>query len=58
MTAAPRRTKPVRDERPFLLTLSKMLRLATDARQGGAFVFLPEPPSEAQNFGLATLPSR
>jgi hypothetical protein len=42
----------IRDARPFMLVLSKMLRLAADARHGGAFVFLPEAPTDATPLGL------
>jgi hypothetical protein len=37
---------------PFLLILSKMLRTAADARHGGAFIFLPAPPSKTNDYGL------
>ena len=45
----------VSDPVPRFLVLSKLLRKAVDARQGGAFVFLPTRPSATKDFGLKIL---
>src|SRR5262249_23116307 len=45
----------VKDARPFLLVLSRVLRRATDARHGGAFIFPPPTPSATKDFGLKIL---
>lgn len=48
-------TQVASDPRPFLLVLSRMLRRAVDARHGGAFIFLPVPPHDGNDFGLRIL---
>lgn len=45
----------VKDWRPLLQVLSRLLRTAADARHGGAFVFLPDENRDPADYGLKIL---
>jgi len=45
----------IKDQRPLLHLLSRMLRAATDARHGGAFIFLPDGRCDPIEYGLNVL---
>lgn len=45
----------VKDWRPLLQVLSRLLRTAADARHGGAFVFLPDARRDPAEYGLKIL---
>ena len=45
----------VKDFRPLLQVLSRLLRIAADSRHGGAFVFLPDSRRAPADYGLKTL---